>query len=180
MKIQHGYVRGHSRSMFNFCRIKKIGFLKSGAGYTLIELMVVLSIIMILLGIITINLSHSQQKASIAAEEQVLLSDMKQQQLKAMIGDTEGRADSSSYGVHFDLNQYVLFHGTYLAGDPGNFTINLKENFQFDSPGTNIIFEKISGELSSDSSSSIVLRDTTNGATKTIMINRYGVVTQVQ
>ena len=95
------------------------------------ELSIVLSLIAVLFGFVTINLNRSQQNASITAIEQTLLSDLKQQQLKAMIGDTEGRASSDQYGVHFDSNQYVLFHGVYSVGDSTNFVISLAQNFQF-------------------------------------------------
>ena len=152
--------------------------MRTQRGFTLVELSVVLTMVVILLGIATINLVRSQQGASIVATEQTLLSDLKQQQLKAMIGDTEGRGTTDTYGVHFDSNQYVLFHGTYSAGNSTNSVINLDRNFQFTSPGTNIIFNKISGEITVDSTSNIVLRDTTNGNTKTVTINRYGVVTR--
>lgn len=151
--------------------------MKTQRGFTLVEIALVLSLTLILLGFITVNLNRSQQGASLVAAEQVLLSDLKQQQLKAMIGDTEGRATSDPYGIHFDSNQYVLFHGaTYSAMDNTNSIISLANNMQFDSPNFNVIFLKLSGEISA--ASSVILKDTTNGNAKTIMINRYGVVTQ--
>ena len=160
--------------------IKKIKNL-SGAGFTLIELTIVIAIIAILLGFITINLVRSQQTASLTGTEEVLVADLRQQQLKAMIGDTEGRGTADAYGIHFDSSQYVLFHGaTYSSSDTFNFISNLDSNMQFDNPNFNVIFSKLGGEISADSASSIVLRDTTNGNTRTITINRYGVITQVQ
>lgn len=141
--------------------------------------MVVTSIIITLLGFITINLLRSQQTVSLTSVEEILLVDLKQQQLKAMIGDTEGRAIADSYGIHFDSNRYVLFHGTtYSASDISNVVINLDSNMQFNSPNYNIIFSKLSGEIST--ASNVILKDTTNGNTKAITINKYGVVTQVQ
>jgi len=154
--------------------------MRNQRGFTLIELMVVITITAILLGFITINLVSSQQRASLNAIEQELLADLKQQQLKAMIGDTEGRETSDTYGIHFDSGKYTLFHGTYSSTDSANFAINLDQNFQFQSPGTDIIFSKISGEISAGSITNIVIRDSTNGNVKTITVNRYGVVTQIQ
>ncbi len=145
-------------------------------GFTLVELGVVIGILATLLGIATISLSGAQQKASINTTVQTIISDMKQQQIKAMIGDTEGRSTTDSYGIHFESNQYILFHKEYLMGDSTNFAIDLAQNFQFESPGTNVIFQKISGEISADSISSITLLDTTNGNKKTITINKYGVI----
>jgi len=151
--------------------------MKTQRGYTLIELMLVLAIMLILLRLTTISLSSSQQKVSTTEAEQVLLTDLRQQQLKAMIGDTEGRSEQDAYGVHFDLNQYVLFHGTYTPADPANFTVDLNQGLQFNPAGTDIIFQRISGEIPV-SSISVDLENTTNGETKIMVINKYGVVTQ--
>jgi prepilin-type N-terminal cleavage/methylation domain-containing protein len=121
--------------------------MKTQRGFTLIELIIVMSIIGILLGFSTINLSRSQQSASLNAVEQILLSDLRQQQLKAMVGDAEGRAASDSYGIHFDSNKYVLFHGTYSEGEPSNSVINLDSNMQFNNPEYDIVFSRLSGEI---------------------------------
>src|SRR3989344_2005457 len=94
-------------------------------GFTLIEIIVVVSTIVTLLGFITISLVRSQQTASLTSVEGILLADLKQQQLKSMIGDTEGRSDSDQYGIHFDSNKYVLFHGDYSDGETSNSVINL-------------------------------------------------------
>lgn len=147
-------------------------------GFTLIEVIVVTSIIAILLGFITISLTSSQQSASLTSVEEILLVDLKQQQLKAMIGDTEGRETADPYGIHFDSNQYVLFHGTYSAGNASNSIINLANNMQFNNSGFNIIFNKISGEI--PATVIIELQDNTNSKSKKIYLNTLGVVTQVK
>lgn len=147
-------------------------------GFTLIELAVVTSIIVTLLGFITISLVSSQQKASLTSAEEILLADLKQQQLKAMIGDTEGRPSSDSYGVHFDSNKYVLFHTAYLAGETSNSVINLDSNLQFNSPDFNIIFSKLSGEIPTPVI--IELQDNTSLRQKRIHLNSLGVVVQVE
>jgi type II secretory pathway pseudopilin PulG len=157
---------------------KRIGLLKNGTGFTLVELTIVTSVIVILLGFISISLVSSQQGASLTSVEEILLADLKQQQLKAMIGDTEGRADPDPYGIHFDSNQYVLFHGTYSAGEASNSVINLDSNMQFNSPDFNVIFNKVSGEI--PSTVVIELQDNTNSKLKRIYLNTLGVITQVE
>lgn len=144
----------------------------------MIELVVVTSIIVILLGFIAISLVRSQQTASLTSVQDLLLVDLKQQQLKSMIGDTEGRAASDSYGVHFDSSQYVLFHGTYSAGETSNSVINLDSNMQFNGPLSDVIFSKLSGEIPADAI--IELQDNTNSQLKRIHLNIYGIVTQVE
>jgi prepilin-type N-terminal cleavage/methylation domain-containing protein len=152
--------------------------MKIQRGFTLIELTLVLSLTAILLGFITINLARSRQSASLNAVEQVLLSDLKQQQLKAMIGDTEGRATSDSYGIHFDSNKYVLFHGTYSEGDSSNFVINLDSNMQFNNPEYNVAFSRLSGEITA--ATTIELQDKNDSKLVRIHLNTLGTATQIE
>lgn len=151
---------------------------KNCYGFSLIELIVVMSIIVTLIGLVTINLTSIQQRVSLNSIVQNLISDIRQQQVKAMIGDSEGRASVSPYGMHIDAGQYVLFHGiSYSESDTSNFKVSLPSNIQFVTPNLDIIFSNISGEISA--TASIQLQDTTNNNTKTVQINKYGVVTGV-
>lgn len=153
--------------------------MKTQRGFTLIEMIVVISTIVTLLGFITISLVRSHETASLASVEAVLVADLRQQQLKSMIGDTEGRADSDQYGVHFEERRYVLFHGpTYSSTDTSNFVINLESNMQFNSPEFEVIFSKKSGEIASGVI--IELQDNTNSKLKRIHLNPLGVITQVE
>lgn len=147
-------------------------------GFTLVELAVVTSIIVTLLGIITINLVRSQQNASLTSVQEVLIADLRQQQLKSMIGDTEGRADSSSYGIHFDSNQYVFFYGTYSASAETNYATSLPDNLQFNNPEFNVIFSKITGEI--PSATVIEIQDNTNLQVRRIHLNTLGNIVQVE
>lgn len=153
---------------------------KKHFGFTLIELIVVMSIMATLIGLVTINLVHVQQRANLNTIVPTFIADMRQQQIKAMIGDTEGRTGPTEpppYGIHIDSNQYVLFHGAYLVGEPTNSPVNLPQNFQFETPVPDIIFAKIKGEIPADITVKII--DTTNNDKKTIQVNIYGVITSV-
>lgn len=151
----------------------------SGAGFTLLELLVVLALAGTLLGFIIINLSSSQQNISLTSTSQVLISDLRQNQIKAMVGDTEGRSTSDSYGVHFDSDKYVFFHGTtYSSSDPSNFTVIIPSNMQFESPGFDIIFSKITGEIASITN--FQLTDVTTGRGRKIYLNKLGVVDKLE
>jgi len=152
--------------------------MRTKRGFTLIELVVVISIILILLGFITISLARSQQTASLTSVGEILSADLKQQQLKSMVGDTEGRETTDAYGVHFDSNRYVLFHGTYSSLETSNFNIDLDDNMQFNSPGYEVIFAKKSGEITGPVT--IELQDNTNSKIRKIYLNVLGVVTQVE
>jgi prepilin-type N-terminal cleavage/methylation domain-containing protein len=152
--------------------------MRTQRGFTLMEVSVVIGVVAILLGLATINLVRSQQGVSLTSAEEVLVADLRQQQLKSMIGDTEGRSAPDPYGIHFDSNNYVLFHGlTYTPSDTSNFVINLDNNMQFNTPNFDVIFSRISGETLA---TIIELQDNTNSKSKKIYLNSLGVVTQVE
>lgn len=151
--------------------------LSNRSGFTLVEMLLTVSIFSLLFGFATINLTGSQQRASINTTIQTIISDLKNQQIRAMVGDVGDGSDVGPYGLHFDEDQYVLFFGeTYSSTDSANFEIPLSENIEFTTL-TDIIFSEKEGELSSPSS--ITIRDKNVGQEKTIQLNRYGVVTGV-
>lgn len=122
--------------------------MKKNVGFSLVELIVVMSIIATLIGLATISLANTQQRASLNNSVQVFISDIRQQQIKAMVGDTQEGATSDSYGIHTDSNKYVLFKGTsYDPVASSNFIVDLSSNIQFLFPGSDIIFYKVSGRL---------------------------------
>jgi type II secretory pathway pseudopilin PulG len=148
-------------------------------GFTIIELVITMGIFMIITSLVTINLLRAQHNASSSTTVTTLISDIKQQQVKAMTGDTEGRGTRDSYGIHFDTNRYVLFHGTYSETEISNFNVNLEGSLSFTglTGDSNVIFSQGSGEKAG--LNSIVLTDSITNSQKTITINTYGVITEV-
>jgi prepilin-type N-terminal cleavage/methylation domain-containing protein len=146
-------------------------------GFTIIELAVTMGIFAIITSLVTINLLNAQHIASIDTTATTLVADLKQQQVKAMTWDTEGRGVQDSYGVHFETNKYFLFHGTtYTTGEPSNFEVALEGSLIFTGTG-DAIFAEGSGEKTG--LGSITLRDTLTNKQKVITINDYGVITDV-
>ena len=151
-------------------------------GFTLIELALIMGIIAILVSFITINLLKPQTTASTVSTAQTLAADLKEQQIKAMAGDSEGTATAQAHGIYFEPTRYTLFRGTvFPAGDPSNFTINLETGLSLSTsfPQQQIVFTKRSGEVTSYTSGSdtITLSHTQSGEQKIITINRYGAIT---
>lgn len=120
----------------------------SRRGFTLVELIIVMSIMGILLGLVTVGLSNVRQRTTINTLTQTFVADVRQQQIKAMVGDTQGAATANSYGVHLDTDRYVLFRGAaYSATDPNNFAVDLQDNIQFVNADWDIIFSRIVGDV---------------------------------
>ena len=165
--------------------MKNMFFLKINKGFTLVELIVVISLLSILLSFGGITLLRSESSSTITSTTDTIIADLRNQQIKAMVGNTEGRSTASEYGIHFDSNQYVLFHGlTYTPSDSTNRVIEIANALTFDNillPCGNIIFSRISGEMSeySQGADSIRLFHTTSKQQKTITFNRYGVIISV-
>lgn len=153
-------------------------------AFTLVELLVVMGIIALLASLSTVTLLNSQNRASSSATIDSLITDVGQQQLKAMVGD-QTINNTSATGVHFQADSYTLFQGAaYSAGDPGNFVVTLPSVLQFSSinlPSSEILFASVSGEIVGYSSSNNTLTLTNSSANRqeTITINKYGVITSV-
>ena len=151
-------------------------------GYTLMEVAIVITILSMLFGLVWLNILGSKERASQNATIDVLLSDIRSQQLRAMLGDTGGRVGNDSYGLHFNATSYTLFHGsTYSPADPSNQTINLGANERFQSvlfPASQILFASVSGQVVgfSQGNNSFVLSNVSLQTQKTVQINQLGTV----
>lgn len=149
-------------------------------GFTLIEVTLVVSLFFILIAISTVNLFQFQHKSQLSGTVSSFLADYKEQQIKAMVGDTEGNGVISDYGVHLETTTYTLFRSTYGIS---NFAVSLPSNIQITTtfPSSQVVFQKGSGTVSGFTigQNTITLQDTSNNTQKVITINRYGVVTAV-
>lgn len=157
---------------------------KNWSGFALIELLLAMSIIALLFGLITMNLLKVQRQASLNSSLDTFIADFKHQQLTAMAKDTSG-SSNANYGVYFEQNRYILFHGSwYSALDDTNFTVNLDNNLRFVNiqfPSAQIVFATVSGEIKDFAvgQNSVVLQDDATGLQKQIKVNRYGVITEI-
>jgi prepilin-type N-terminal cleavage/methylation domain-containing protein len=154
-------------------------------GFTLIEVLVVAGIFVALLSFMMPTLTNSQRHTQINEAAALLIADMKDQQMKAMLGDTEGQAVSTSSGIYFETTRYTLFRGlSYSVSDTRNYVINLDPQFQFtftNLPSSQIVYARGSGEVSNfvNDTYSLTLSDIQGGTSQVITINKYGVVQSV-
>ncbi len=151
-------------------------------GFTLIEVIVVLGVLATLMAFASINVLQLQRHTHVQTVVTTLATDLYEQRQKSMTGDTQGRATSDSYGIFFETDRYVLFHGTsYATASADNVAIAVPSPIQISGtslPGSTIIFTKGSGEISGFSSgaSSITLANTANTEQVTLTLNKYGTI----
>ena len=171
--------------MSNTVHRKKWFFIKNAKeAFTFVELIVVIGILSVLAGVAVINLYTVQEKASVNATIDTIIADLKDQQMKAMVGDTEGQSAASAYGIHFKSDRYILFRGyPYQPSDTTATTVNVEKASIVSTsfPGAQIVFASGSGEVIGvgSNTNTIVIRDKNNSGQKTISINSFGTVTSI-
>lgn len=150
-----------------------------------IELVVVMAIFSTLSGLITVNLLSVKHKTSLNTVVTTLASDFRNQQMKVLIGNTEGRMVNDNYGIYFETNRYILFHGSsFNPSESTNFAITLEDNITFINisfPASTLVFSKGSGEITGfmDGSNTITIKNILSNEERIVSLNRYGVVTLI-
>lgn len=155
-------------------------------GFTFIELITVLAIVSVILSFAVLNLRQAQNQTSLNSLVPVVIADIKNQQVKAMTGFSQGGSAPSHQGIYFSPQEYVLFQGTtYAVNDPKNFVVPLEENFRFEEitfPDSQLLFSPSSGEVTNFSSTNntVTIRNINDNTIKRIVINQLGVITEVE
>lgn len=154
-------------------------------GFTLVELLVVMGMFAILASLGSITILNSQNRATSSSTIDSLITDIRQQQLKAMVGDRTVN-NTATTGVYFQPGSYTLFQAaSYSPNDPGNFVVTLPSVLQFmtiNLHGSAIVFAPVSGAIVgySPTNNTVTLGNTSAGEQKVITFNKYGVITNVQ
>ena len=122
---------------------------KTPKGFTLIEVILAITIFALLASFTTINLLQPQTKATLDSTVTTLVADIKEQQTKAMAGDSLGSGTAQNHGIYFENTRYIIFKGPgYVASDPTNFVVNIDPSLSlyFNLPNSQIFFSQNSGE----------------------------------
>lgn len=149
-------------------------------GIALVELLVVMGIFAVLIVFATVNLSGARDTTVLAISVDTIVTDVKSQQFKAMVGDTDGTGDSDSYGIYFESSRYTLFKGaSFVPGAPSNFTIMLESGVEFSSItflNSSLIFSQSTGEVVgwAQGNNSITVKNSLSGQANVITVNRIG------
>ncbi len=147
------------------------------AGFTLVEVLIVMGILIVLLGISLVNLGRPQAAANSNTTVQTLVADLKSQQLAAMSGGTGGTSSAQPYGIYVQGAQFTLFTGSsYSAGDPNNFVESAASGVALSTtlPSSTVIFQKGSGDVQGFVNGSNTITLTGKDGTHTVTIGRYG------
>jgi prepilin-type N-terminal cleavage/methylation domain-containing protein len=149
-------------------------------GFTLVEVLLAMAIFAVLSGIAALNLANLQHKSQLSSTVIALIADVRAQQVKSMVGDSEGTGAATNYGVRFASSSYTLYRTTYGTS---NLAVSLPSplTLTFASSSADLVFLKGSGEIPGYASASAVItvRDTVDNSQKVIKLNRFGVVTSV-
>lgn len=142
-------------------------------GFTITELLVVMGVLAVLFSLTSVILVGAFRKGTATDDSDVLISDIRSQELKAM-------TTASYFGIHFEANSYTLFKGSsYSSSDPSDFVVALGGGDKFANvtfPSMQIIFLPVSGEIQNwnTSTNQISIKDAGNTVVKSLKLNRYG------
>jgi type II secretory pathway pseudopilin PulG len=158
---------------------------KRVGGFVLIELVVVFGMMAVLIGLTSMNIFGANRKATLTGTIDTLAADITSQQTKAMSSVSQNGVVPLGYGIRFDTNKYTLFQGlVYTPANTSNIVIPLdsRVTFSFISlPDNAVAFASQSGEIAGFNpvQNTFSLHQTDSGETKTIQVNRYGVITSI-
>lgn len=155
---------------------------RARSGFTFVEVVIVMGLVGMLITILSTTLFRSQQSASLDATAQLLVSDIKKQQVFAMSGDTASAGVFIDYSVRFDPQQYTLYPGSvYVQSNPLNITVPVESPLSIVSATLSAqvaTFARLSGDVRDYtlSGGTIIIQNNQTGQQKQIQINRRGVI----
>jgi prepilin-type N-terminal cleavage/methylation domain-containing protein len=150
------------------------------SGFTLVELLVVMSIILVLFGLSTVALGQPQATTNSLDSVNTLINDLKTQQLTAMAGAEGSNTTQQPAGIFVQSNQYTLFTGSsYSAGNSYNYIFSAPTGVTFSTtfPSTTVLFNKGDGAVSGFTAGNNTITITTSSGSKVITITKFGAIT---
>lgn len=151
------------------------------AGFTLVELLVVMAMFATIFAFSQVNLTGLISQTDVREQASTVLSDLRRHQLEAISGSVVGAGVRQPTGVQFSEHAYTLFYGDSLTVADNSFSVQLEPEVRFtDSylPDNTIIFEPLSGAVRDYQvgQNSIRVESEVSGEQYQLTINQYGVV----
>lgn len=144
-------------------------------GFSLIELIITISIISIIAGICILSINSYNQKHQTSTTEKIIavLMRARSQSLNNMC---YGQAclKGKPHGVHFENNKFTLFQGSdwYVDHDQDLDLIYTTQNESIISNHENIIFSELTGETNQSNTAIQIISET--GKISRITLNKAG------
>ena len=135
---------------------------KSAIGFTLVEILISIAVVGIFSSVILLGYNAISSSADLrTATSQILdILNLARTRTTASLG-------SSSYGVHFEQSQFVMFKGTsYDVSDPDNVFYLLPDSVEIveitlAGGGPDVVFDRISGKTSNNGTLKVRLKNNT-------------------
>ena len=142
-------------------------------GFTLIEIIIAISIMVFLFSASISYYFATNESTKLSTSAQDIISS-----IKLAKNRTVASLASSSYGLHFENNQYVMFRGvSYSASDPNNIFYAVPTgieiaNIALEGGGSDVVFDRITGKVVNNGSINVrVISDTSKSKTITIPVS---------
>jgi type II secretory pathway pseudopilin PulG len=162
--------------MINYFRIK------NNKGVSIVEILIVISIIIAIGAIVALNLSKFRDEQALkntTVDIVTLLNKARQNTLSSL--------NSNNYSVHFESDKAVLFSGTTYSSsssdnDPIIFssavTIPATGGINISGGGSDINFKRLTGDVINGTISSTIIIELVSNPSrqKTITINKTGII----
>lgn len=144
-------------------------------GFSMLEVILAISIMAILVGLATTYYSNSQVRADVNSQAANIVHYLRLAQSNAASG-----LNNTNHGLHFETSSYTIFEGeSYDNDSPKNVKIDLPstmtiDGINLDGGGGNVIFLKSTGET--DNFGTITVNSAAINKTVTITINYVGTI----
>ena len=145
-------------------------------GFTVLEILVAISIITLVVTIITISFSKLNSAQALDKSADLVASVL--DEARSLTLSSKG---DSQYGIYFEDSQVTLFKGaTSSPSAPANVATNLHalvslRNITLSGGGTSVIFKRLTGNTAETGTVEVFLKDSTT-TFRTITISATGIV----
>ena len=124
--------------------------IRAHKGFTMIEILVVVSLIAIVASFALYVSTSTFRGFSIRSERDTIVSALQKARSQAMsnicLGTPSSCTDGLPHGVHFNANQYVIYQGaTYNSSDPNNQAIPVNNPIVQHGNPADILFNQLDG-----------------------------------
>jgi len=148
----------------------------AGWGFSLIEILIVVSVLTILAGLIAPGFSFFKKQSSLDGATQEIIHALRLAQNKTLASEGD-----SNFGVYFEANKFVIFKGlTYSVSSANNEVYSLDSSLKISSINFGgavayVVFERLTGNTA-NYGSLVVEQTSSSSQNKIIYIDQSGIV----